>query len=446
MSNTTTIGKDFSLLELLKFVSLPVFTRLVVSFLSTLDDGLFISRYLGQYALAALSICLPLFMMVDALNMLMGSISTVCSIKMGEGKNDEANSDFSTMIIFVFSIGILLLIIFSVVLRPLLSFLGATELLFPYAVEFFHIYVIYLPIVLVNFIFNSFYIIAGKPKFAMFSQVINICFQIFFDWLFIVRLNIGMKGAAYSNLLGNIAVFIFALFFYLNKNNEIHLVKPKSNITDLLKSVLKYGRVQFFTSIAISISSYITNRVNLVLGQEELVAAYTIVSNVVWMFTSCYFGLLGSVSPIISYSYGEKNNSKFKKVCLQSITLIYSLVIFVILLIISSKKIILFLYLTELSSDNVKNMVSYGLNIYPLSLLFFGFNVLVQEVANIIGEHKNSFILSLFENVIFQNASVIIIPLLFGAKGVWYVFVVCEILTFMLTLYFVYNNQEKLDF
>ena len=58
-------------------------------------------------------------------------------------------------------------------------------------------------------------------------------FQFFFDWLFIVKLNIGMKGAAYANLLGSLVVTLIGLFFYSNKNREMCFTKPHKRIFQL---------------------------------------------------------------------------------------------------------------------------------------------------------------------------------------------------------------------
>ena len=63
---TNTIGKEFTMPELIKFVAAPVISKLVISLLQTIDDSLFISRYCGKNALAAFTIALPWFMLVDA--------------------------------------------------------------------------------------------------------------------------------------------------------------------------------------------------------------------------------------------------------------------------------------------------------------------------------------------------------------------------------------------
>lgn len=441
-SRESTIGREFTLPELFRFVAPAVFTRLFVSLLSTLDDSLFVSRYLGQNALAAFSVAMPWFMLMDAIGMIGSSVSVVSSIKMGEKKNEEAKSDFTTMVLVTLVLGSCMTLIMVLFMEPILRLLGETEILMPYAVSFISVSRFYIPLFLVNYIFGSFYVIAGKPKCSMYASIINIGCQFFFDWLFIVKLNFGIAGAAYANLIGNLAVTAFALIFFFNKEREIHFVKPQSDVFPLIGKVFKYGRMQAITSLALSLSSYINNTVQLTIGGEQVVAAYTIVSNVVFMFMNSFFGLIGSTSPIASYAFGEKNPKKLTRIMKQTVILMSGLIVFIITLIISSKKIVIGLYLTDKSSQMVKTMVSKGLSIYPLALFFFAYNVYVQDILNVLGNHKASLFLSVLENILFQNTAAILIPLIFGIDAVWYVFILAEVLTFIPTLYFVWRCRD----
>ena len=439
---TNTIGKDFTLPELIKFVAPPVLTRLLVSFLSTLDDSLFVSRYCGPNSLAAFTVALPWFMFVDALGMLVGATTTICSIKMGEKKNEEAKSDFTTMILVTLGIGLFFTLVLTFFLDPILLMLGETETLMPYAKSYMSVGRYYVPMVLASYIFGGFYVIAGKPKWSMYSSTLNTFCQFFFDWLFIVKLNTGIVGAAYANLIGQCCTTLLAVIFYSNRKREICFTKPNSPIGPLLKKVVRYGKVQFITSVAVALSSYVNNRVHLAIGGESVVAAYTIVSNVTFMFMMSEFGLIGSLSPLAAYAFGEKNAKKFSRICRQSVLLIESLSLIIIALIFVSRNAILFLYLAENSEPFIRQLASKGLMIYPLSLLFFGFNILVQDFSNVVGRHKVSTFLSIMENIVIQISLCLILPRIFGIDGIWFVFLSSEILTFFLSAYFVYANKD----
>ena len=441
-TKTNTIGKEFTLTGLIGFVAAPVVTRLIISLLSTLDDALFVSRYCGQNALAAFSVAMPWFMFVDALGMLMSSVSTVCSIKMGQKKNEEAKSDFTTMVIVAFGVGLLMTLFLVFFIDDVLLLLGETSVLFPYAKAFMRISRFYIPLILVKYILNSFYVVAGKPKCSMIASLIDTFCQFFFDYYFIVRKNTGIVGCAYANLIGNICVILFGLFFYSDPEHEISFAKPHKQILPLLKQILRYGRMQFITSLAISLSSYISNRIELKIGGEEIVAAVTIVGNVTFLFMNSFFGLVGSLSPIISYAYGEKNAKKLARIWRQALILTSGLIVIIISIIFFGRTLFLRLYLTENGSESLRQMANHGLTIYPMALFVFGYNVFVQEFMNVVGNNRASLFLSVLENIIFNNLFVIVLPLWIGLDGVWYSFLASEIVTFFFTLYVVYQNQD----
>ena len=200
--------------------------------------------------------------------------------------------------------------------------------------------------------------------------------------------------------------------------------------------------MQFVTSLAVSIGSFISNQVLLDIGQEKVVAAHTIVSNATFIFMNSFFGLVGSLSPLVGYAYGEKNAKKLSRICRQSVMLVTILMSILFAIIFFGKNIVLDLYLTETSLPQIRTMALRGFYIYPLALLFFGYNVLVQDFANVLGRHKLSIFLSVMENFIFQNLTVPICPRLFGIDGIWISFPICEVLTFILTCVAVYKNAD----
>jgi len=439
---TNTIGRDFSLGQLMKFVAAPVLTRLLVSFLSTLDDSLFVSRYCGQDALAAFSVALPLFMFIDAIAMIMISVSTVCSIKMGKKQNEEANSDFTTITLVAFGTGVFFLLVLLLFKNEILIMLGETEILLPYASTYFSVSRFYIPLILVNSIFNSCYVVAGKPKWSMYSSVINVFCQFFFDYLFIVRMDLGIIGAAYANVIGNSLVCTLGLLFYANSSHEICFARPHKKILSLCLTVFKYGRMQFMTSLAVAFGSFVSNQVLLDIGGEKIVAAYTIVANSTFIFMNSFFGLVGSLSPIVGYAYGEKNAVKLSRICKQAVILVSILMSVLFVILFFGKNFILDLYLTQKADPQIRVLADRGFNIYPLALLFFGYNVLVQEFSNVLGRHKLSIFLSMMENFVFQKLTVLILPRLIIPDGVWLSFPVTEILTFFLTMLAVYKNKD----
>ena len=94
------IGQDFSLGSLLKFALPGLLTNLSSRLFETLDDALFVSRFVGQNALAGIKILMPIDGLVFALTHIFGlGASTYAATEMGRGNKEEANRIFTKMII-----------------------------------------------------------------------------------------------------------------------------------------------------------------------------------------------------------------------------------------------------------------------------------------------------------------------------------------------------------
>ena len=443
MSEVNTIGKDYSTRELIRFAAPPVLAQFSMSLLSTLDDGLFLSRYVGTYALAAFSIVWPVFMTFIALSELFNGAAVLCSTKMGEGKGDEANRHFTAIVITAAAFGIFVSISVRIFLEPVIVFLGGTEILFPYIKDFLSIGVLYIPLILVNHTFSRFYVPAGNSKMSLYITLTNSFCNFFFDWLFIVRLGIGMVGSACANLIANVVVFIIGIIFFSRKNSEIHFVLPGRNIFSSFIQSAKFGFPPFLTHVALSANSFIANQVLLHVGGEDSVSAYTIINNIQFMFMSGLWGLTGAVSPIVSYAYGEKNRAKIQKILKQILVLTTGLIALITLLYFAGKVPMLSLYLKSDASRAVRQMADHGLTIAPLGFLFFGYNVLAIDIFLALHRKKTSTALSVLENVVCANLTILLLPYLFGITGVWFAFPVGEILTFLGTVYFVLKNKKE---
>ena len=443
MDQKNTIGKDYTTRELIKFVAPPVLAQFSMSLLSTLDDGLFLSRFVGTNALAAFSIAMPIFMFFMALSELFNGAAVLCSTKMGEGKTEEAKKDFTSIVILAGSFGCITTVLGLIFMDPIIVFMGGTDVLFPYVKDFLSIGIWYIPLILINHVFARFYVPAGNSKMSLITTLSSAVLNFVFDWFFIVNMGIGMVGSALANLIANVVVFIIGIFFYSRKTSEIGFSRPDSNMFLTLWHSVKFGFPPFLTNIAVALNSFIANHVLLYVGGEESVSAYTIINNIQFMFMSGVWGLSGAVSPIVSYAYGEQNRKRIQKILKQIIVLTGGLIGLIILFYLLGKTPLLLLYLKSDASDAVRQMAGHGLTIAPMGFLFFGYNVLAIDTFLALHEKKTSTILSILENIVFANLTMLSLPYLFGISGVWFAFPVGEILTFGWTLFFVLRNRKK---
>ena len=163
------IGQDFSLGSLLKFALPGLLTNLSSRLFETLDDALFVSRFVGQNALAGIKILMPIDGLVFALTHIFGlGASTYAATEMGRGNKEEANRIFTKMIIMGLIFG-------SVIAAIMITFVA-------------------LPFKLASMCFGAFYSPAGKPSMGLFNSILSGVVNVITDYsgqsyLFIARRN-----------------------------------------------------------------------------------------------------------------------------------------------------------------------------------------------------------------------------------------------------------------
>ena len=437
-----TIGKDFTTWELIKFVASPVATQFVMSLLQNIDDGLFLSRFVGKEALAAFNLCFPIFMLIDAVAMMLSSISVYCSTKMGEGRNREANSAFTTITLCMYGFGAMITVLMLVGLKPLMSFLGVTETLFPYAWDFFSVSRWYIPLNVASYIYSRFYVIAGKPKYSTITMLITAFCNFFFDWLFMVQLHMGIRGSSLANFISTLAVNIFGLVFYSSKEAEVRFAKPARNVLYLLATTVRYGFTDMMTSFAVALNSFVSNYVMLDLGGEMLISASSIVGGVQFSFMNAFFGLMGATSPMVSYAYGEKNKTKLVKVFRQILKISCYLLLLILVLFYFGKDLFLILYLSGGEPQDYRDTIKEGLALAPLCYPFMFFNIYVQVMFMAVSNHKPATLLSFLENILFCNLTILVLPRLLGVTGVWLSLTVAEIFTIAFSVYYIWKYRN----
>ena len=434
-----TIGKDYSNWELIRFVASPVATNFVMSLLQNIDDGLFLSRFVGADALAAFNLCFPIFMLIDAFAMMLCSISTYCATKMGEGRNKEANSVFTTITLVMFGFGVAITLLMFVGLEPLIRFLGVTDKLFPYAWSFFSISRWYVPLSMLSYIYSRFYVIAGKPKFTTVTMLMSAFCNFFFDWLFMVQLQLGIKGSALANLIAQIAVNIFGLIFYSSDRAEVHFAKPAGNVLYLIGTTIRFGFADMMTSFAIALNAFVSNQVLLKMGGEMLVSAVSIANGVQFSFANGFFGLMGATSPLVSYAFGEKKSDKLSRVMKQILLISGILLLVVLCMYYFGKDLYLGLYLSGNETPEYRALLSDGLWYAPFSYPFLFFNVYVQVMFMAVSRPRSSTVLSFLENILFCNLTILVMPKLLGITGVWLSLTVAELMTVLFSAIFFFK-------
>ena len=274
------------------------------------------------------------------------------------------------------------------------------------------------------------------------STMLNVSTNLFFDWYFVVYRGVGMVGTAYANLIATAVGVTIGLLFYRSKRAEVGFAKPSRNVWKLVRESCKYGLSTFFASVSVGIGSVISNYALLYFGNEAYLAAYTIVNNISFTFMSAFFGLFGASGPLLSYAMGEKNKEKLNhlfRIIFKEVTMLIGVTI-LMFLILSKPMAVMF---TGKAAADIKDLIDYGLLIAPYGFLFFGYNIGARMSLTALGNIRSSTVITILQEVLFSNLTVVLLPLIFGVKGVWFSFLAGNVLTMIFTVLVVYLNRDN---
>ena len=438
------IGQDFTLTQLLAFAAPAIMQSLFGQLFKSLDDGLFVSRYVGEHALASISLLGPANAIIMGFSNLFSiGATTLSAQKMGEGKQEEAKRIFTRVVIIGAVLGLLVALIMNVFCDPILRFLGADETLIENSRTYVRIVLSVTPFNLMGFAFGSYYSTTGHPEMGLICSVTNGVLNILLDIVLIAVMRLGVLGSSLSTAAGELAVFFIGLFFYMRKKNEIHFTKPHGQFVETGIASAKSGFSQFINSVSIGTTSLVTNRTLLSLAGADGVAANAIIGELRIILTAGFFGYTSCVGPVIAYNFGNRNPKRLKKILTHNLKIWFFGTIAITILGELLRVPMLRMFFHEGYSQNVYDMAYLGLTIEFLSSMFTAGCVLVMRMFVALGNPKVASILTTLRNLVFRLSMLLILPALFGVTGVWLSFPAAELLSFILGAVLIYLNRDN---
>lgn len=435
------LSKEFHFGSLLKF-ALPSMIMMVFMSLYTMVDGIFVSRFVGTQALSAVNIVYPIYNVIIAIGIMLATGgSAVIAKKLGEKKEKEAKENFSLIILVGAIIGVLILIIGLLFLKPLLYMLGSNENLFPYCYSYAKVLLFFAPFGILQLLFQYFFVTAGKPSLGLSVTIVGGLANMILDYVFIVPLEMGILGAALATGIGIAIPAIFGLiYFTVNRKGALTIVKPKYDGKVLLHSCFN-GSSEMVSNIAIAIVTFLYNIIMMHFFGEDGVAAITILLYSQFLLNAIFLGYSMGVAPVFSYNYGSENKKVIKRIFRYSLWFVTLTSIVSCFLAIILAPYIIAIFAKRGSS--VYQIAMDGSLLFNLNYLFAGINIFVSSLFTAFSNGKISAILSFLRTFVFIVSGLISLPMIFGVSGVWFALTVAEALTIVVSILFLIRYRKK---
>ncbi|MBS5885327.1 MAG: MATE family efflux transporter [Clostridium sp.] len=419
----------------------PSVTAMWIFSLYTMIDGIFVSRGVGETALAAVNIAMPFVNFIFAISMLFSTgASTIISIYIGKSNIKKANEIFSFNLFCMLTISLLITLLCLLNIDRISLFLGATENTFDLVKD-------YLKIIIS---FNGFFIISyclevltkadGYPYLAIVGMIISALTNIILDFLFVIVLDFGIKGAAYATIISQGVSFIFFLSHFMSKKSKLTLTKFEFKVK-YLKRILSIGFPDAITELTSGIVILLFNQTILRYIGESGIVTYSIICYVSTLVIMTMIAITQGMQPLCSYYYGKEEFKTIKKLIkmgLKAVS-ISSIAIFIICIVFAKEIVYIFI------KDSSSPLFTYSISAFRLfssSFLVLGFNVLVSGYFASIEEAFKATIISISRGLIFISLALFSLSFYFGDTGIWIATLISELICLLLSSYLLLKRNK----
>ena len=435
------LSDHFSYSKLLRF-TLPSICMMVFTSIYGVVDGLFVSNFAGKTPFAAVNLVMPFIMILGGMGFMIGTGGTALVSKlMGEGKKDEANSTFSMMVLFTLLLGIVLSAVGFLTMRPVSYFLGATDAMIDDCVLYGRIVTGFTFAFMLQNVFQSFFIAAEKPRLGLIVTVAAGITNMVLDALFIAVFNWGVAGAAIATGLSQCVGGVLPLIYFLRPNDSLLRMRPTSLRLCPILQACGNGSSELMSNISSSLVGMLYNFQLMHLIGEDGVSAYGVLMYVQFIFVAIFIGYSIGCAPVVSFHFGAQNHSELKSLLCKSTLLMAS---GGILLTIAARLLAAPLARLFVGYDaGLFELTSHAFRLFSWSFLLAGFNIFASGFFTALNNGAISAAISFLRTLVFQTASVLILPLLLGVDGIWWAITVAEMFAFLISLMFLYLKRNK---
>lgn len=438
------LSEHFTYSKLLRF-TFPSVVMMIFTSIYSVVDGVFVSNFVGKTPFAAVNLIMPLLIILGALGFMIGTGGTAIVAKtLGEGKPELANQYFSLLVYTGLIGGTAVGVLGILFVRPVAAALGAEGQMLEDCVLYARIILAANPCFILQNIFQSFFVTAEKPKLGLYVTVGAGLTNIVLDALLVAVFPMGLAGAAAATALSQTVGGLVPILYFLRKNDSLlRLTKTKFHGKILLKTCAN-GSSELMSNISASVVTILYNLQLMRLAGEDGIAAYGAIMYVAFIFAAIFIGYAVGSAPVISFHYGAENTDELKSLLRKS----------VVLTAVSGAAMALLATLASAPlskifvgyDQDLYQMTVHGFQLFSFSFLLSGFNIFGSSFFTALNNGLISALISFLRTLVFQCASVLILPVFLKLDGVWLSIVAAEAAAFAVTLACLAANRRTYQY
>ncbi len=421
--------------KLMLTMSIPMILSMVLQAVYNIVDSAFVSNMKenGEAALNALTLAFPVQMLMVAIGIGTGvGVNVLVAKSLGQGDKERASRAMGNGIFMAAVIDVVFVLFGLFGAEAYINSQTNNPLIAGLATEYLQICcIVSLGIVFFS-IYEKLLQATGHSVCSTIAQIAGAVTNIILDPIMIYGLlgcpEMGVKGAAYATVIGQIVSFLIALILHLKVNkslsNRLCYFKPMGNI---IKAIYSIG---FPAIIAQALMSVMTYGLNIILGgiSESMVTAYGLYYKVQQFVLFAAFGLRDAITPIVSFNYGMGDRKRIQEG--MKYGMIFTLILMVAGLLILEIFAAPFAQLFGLSGETQALCIS-AMHVVSISFIFAGANIAFQGIFQALDGGLESLVVSLCRQLVFIFPLAILFAGIAGSDSsltwlVWTAFPIAE--------------------
>ncbi|MBK5213127.1 MAG: MATE family efflux transporter [Flavobacteriaceae bacterium] len=440
-NKSAALGTD-SIGSLLIKQAVPASIGILVMSLNILVDTIFVGNWIGSIAIAAINVVLPVSFFIAALGMAIGiGGSSMISRALGANNKERALKTFGNQITLTLLLSSAMVVFGLVFINELIPTFGGKGDIFEPAKIYYRIVLYGVPLLALCMMGNNVIRAEGKPKFAMIAMIIPSVGNLVLDYILINLLDMGMAGAAWATTISYGLCFLYVLYFFMSDKSELKISLSHFGLDgSIIKEMSALGFVTLSRQAAVSVTYLLMNNILFNLGGAASVAAYGIIGRMLMFALFPVLGVTQGFLPIAGYNYGAHKFPRVRESINKAI--LYAgglgLTIFAVIMLFPEAIVSVFTNDAAILSETPHYMrwVFAATPIIAIQLIGSAY-------FQAIGKAVPALLLTLTRQGFFFIPLIFILPHFFGELGVWISFPAADVLSTIVTGYFLNREIRK---
>lgn len=432
--------------KLMLQMGVPMILSMALQAVYNIVDSAFVGNMKegSEAALNALTLVFPIQMLMVALAIGTGvGVNALLARTLGQ-RNREKASKVAGNGLFLATVIYIICVLFGLFgIKAYISSQTSDALVLSMSVGYLRICCLLSFGVVFFSIFEKLLQATGRSLYSTIGQVTGAIINMILDPILIYGFNLGVQGAAYATVIGQILSALLLVVFHMRLNKEfdhgLTYTKPNKRI---IKEIYSIGLPAI---IAQALMSFMVYAMNLILKFDASAqTAYGLFYKVQQFVLFMAFGLRDAITPIIAFSYGMQNKKRVKD------GIKYGLIYTIVLMVAGTLITELFpnFFATLFNAGQSRIYFISAVRIISISFVFAGINIAFQGVYQALNGGMESLVVSLLRQAI------LILPLAWGFSKlviqydmdvslIWYAFVITEVLSCVVGWVFLRRIEKK---